>query len=455
MRTIAWTAMLFAATLASECARAQQPEEEVAFRASVTATYSDNPARTVSGESATALDGLIGLRLAHQSPDFFADGDLSVIQRTYVEGAALPSETIPNGYLNLQIGPAAGPFNWTVADNFGQISTQPFAALVASDRQNVNILSTGPNLRIPFGSRDFLDLSGRYGLDTFGDTSLDQHSYFGQADLEHEIASGSRAGLVYSYQRIDFRVAQPSPADIEEGYAKYSLAGARTYVVLEAGVDELAEATLPSHSTAHVLALLQRHLTERLTFEAAYRHAYIDTGSAFVASTRDNFTSGTDQNVESLAIPFEESQGYAQLSRTAGRLLAAVQVTASREAYPSTPGSDRHTWGSNLSGDYQLSSRFTVNVRAGYWDEIFPSTQLEGHWLDASLGASCAFGHSLLLSLSVTRTKGTGNVLLNPFTENRALLQLAYSPEAQRLLRVYDTSAPFRYYDRPVQPLPH
>ena len=131
-----------------------------------------------------------------------------------------------------------------------------------------------------------------------------------------------------------------------------------------------------------------------MTFEAAYRHAYIDTGSAFVASSRDSFTAGTDQNIEALALPFEESQGYALLTRNAGRLLAAVQVTASREAYPSAPGSDRHTSGANLSGDYQLSSKLTVSVRAGYWDETFPSTGLSGHWFDGSVGVSRTFGRS-------------------------------------------------------------
>jgi hypothetical protein len=455
MRTIAWAAVLFATISASEGARAQQPAEEFAFRAGATATYSDNPARTATGESATALDGLLGLSLAHQSSLLYVDGDMSVIQRAYVEGN-LPSETIPNGNLNLLAGPPGGLFTWTVLDNFGQISGQPFAALIANDRQNANVLSTGPNVRIPLDSHDHLELSGRYGWDRFGTSTLDDQNYTGQAALAHDIGSGSQLALLYAYQRIDFRAVTIPVAQIQQAYGKYSLAGARSYVVLEAGADRLEQGTgSTAQRTGHVLVLLQRRLTERLTFEAAYRHGYTDAANAFVSASRDGFTAGTDQNVQAVALPFEESKGYAELKRSAGRLLVAFEIAASRESYPSEPASDRRTVGSNLTVDYQLSSNFTFSLRGGYWEEKFPSSQQDGRWVDGSIGLSRKIGRSLELSLLATRTKGNGNALVSSFTEDRAVLQLVYSPGAERLQRVYDTNAPFRYYDRPLLPPPH
>jgi hypothetical protein len=456
MRTNAWAAVLLFATIsASEGARAQQPADELAFRASATATYSDNPARTATGESATALDGLLGLSLAHQSPLLYVRGDMSVIQREYVEGN-LPSETIPNGYLNLLAGPPGGLFTWTVLDNFGQISGEPFAALIANDRQNANVLSTGPNVRIPFDSHDRLELSGRYGWDRFGTSNLDDQNFTGQAALEHDLGSASQVALVYAYQRIDFSAVTIPVAQIQQAYGKYSLAGARSYVVLEAGADRLERGTgSAAESTGHVLVLLQRRLTERLTFEAAYRHGYTDTANAFVAASRDGFTAGTDQNVQAVALPFEESQGYAQLTRSAGRLLASLQIAASHESYPSEPAFDRRTLGSNLAVDYQLSSDLTFSLRGGYWKETFPGSQQDGRWVDGSIGLSRKLGRSFELSLWAARTKGNGNVLPSNFTEDRAVLQLLYSPGAERLKRVYDTNAPFRYYDRPVLPPPH
>jgi hypothetical protein len=451
MRSISWAALLLlGAVSASECALGQ---EEMAFRASATATYSDNPARTASGESATALDGLIGLRIARQSPLLFVDADLSVIQRAYIQGG-LPSETIPNGYLNLLAGQVGSLFTWTVMDNFGQISGEPFAALVASDRQNVNIFSTGPNFRIPFDSQNHLDITARYGLDTFSDSTLDDQNFRGVAELLHDVSSASQLGLVYSYQRIDFKDVALSDATLTDAYGKYTLTGARTYVVLEAGADQLEQAPTARARTSHVLALLQRHLSERLTLEVAYRHGITDAASAFVSASRNEFTAGTDQNVQARVAPFVGSEGYAQLTRSAGRLLAAVQVSASEETFPSEPASNRRTWGGRLSLDYQLSSQLTAFVRGGYWGEKFPIAQQDAHWSDASIGLTCHLGRSLELSLLGSRTKGTGNALVNPFTEDRAVLQLTYAPGAQRLRRVYDTSTPFPYYDRPVPP-PH
>jgi hypothetical protein len=453
MRTVAWAAvLLFTAVFASECARAQ--EQEVAFRASVTATYSDNPARTATAQSATALDGLVGLSVTHQSPLLYVDARASALERGYVEGN-LPSETLANGYLNLLAGPAGGLFTWTVTDSFGQISSQPFGALSANDRQNVNVLSTGPNLRIQLDSRDHFDLAGRYRLDSYGTSSLDDHGYTGQAEFAHDIGATSHAGVVYAYQRIDFQQGTLGAAKIEQAYAKYRLAGARSYIVLEAGADQLDQGVTGRQHTSHALALLQRHLTERLTFEAAYRHDYTEPAGAFVAASRDGFTVGTDQTVQALALPFEESSGYAQLTRSAGRLLAAIEITASEETYPANSASKRRTVGSNFAADYQLSSRVRFSVRAGYYEEKFPNAQQDGHWVNGSIGFSRMLGRSLQLSLLGTRIKSTGNLLNGDFTENRAVLALTYAPGAERLQRIYDTNAPFRFYDRsPPQPPP-
>lgn len=450
MRTISWAAvLLLAAVSTSECALAQ--EEEAAFRASVTATYSDNPARTATGQSATALDGLVGVRVAHQSSELFVDADLSAIERTYVEGN-YPNETIPNGYLNLLAGPAGGLFTWALADNFGQIAGEPFAALVVGDRQNVNILSTGPTLRLPLDSQDHLNVALRYGLDTFGDSSLDDQSYKGEAEFAHDLGSASQVGVMYTYQRVVFRDAAFNSADLSEAYAKYALAGARTYIVVEGGVDQLTQAPLPRSSTYHVLGLLQRHLTERLTVEAGYRHGYTTAANAFVSASRDEFTAGTDQTVQARAAPFVGSQGYAQLTRNAGRLVAAVEASGSQESFPSDPTSDRRVWAANLSADYQLSSTMTLGVRGGYFHETFLNDGLLAHWTEESVVISRRLGSSLQLSLQGLRAKGAGNALPSAFTENRAVLQLIYAPGAERLRRVYDTNAPFRFYDRPVQP---
>lgn len=460
MRTLSWAAtLLFATLLACECAEAQDQSQnqqqnqsqaqEIAVRASVTGTYSDNPARTPTGQSATALDGQVGLTVAHQSPVLYVDADVSELQRAYVEGG-LPSETIPHGYVDLLAGPPRGLLTWSVMDSFGQISSEPFGALIANDRQNINVLSTGPNLRLPLDSHDHVEVAGRYGLDSFSDSSLDDKSYSGQAQYVHDISSTSQLGVVYNNQRIEFHNSTLNAADIQEGYAQYSLAGARSYVVLEAGADQLSQGVITDAHTPHVLALLQHHLTERLTFEASYRHGYAHTGSEFVSASRDGFTAGADQNVEGVTQPFKESEGYAMLTRSAGRLLGAVQVTASQETYPGQVVFDRHTLGSNLAGDYQLSSTLSFTLRAGYWRERFSNTGEEGSFVNASVGVSQQLGRSLLLSLRADRTKGSGNVLNGGFTENRAVLVLAWAPGAKRLDRLYDTSAPLRFYDRPV-----
>lgn len=451
MRTISWAAVLLlsVAGSASEVARAQ--EQELAFIASATATYSDNAGRTTNAPvAATALDLLGGLHFVHNSPVLYADAAGSFLQRLYLQGQ-LANETIPAGNLNLVWRPAGDTFIWTVTDTLGQISTQPFAALVANDRQNVNVFSTGPDVRLAFDSEDHFDLLGRYGLDTYGNSELNDRNYRGRGALAHDFgASGSLVALVYDYRRIDFELSTLGIADIQQAYGQFRLSGARTYVVLEGGQDQLEQGSNPREHTPHILALLQRHLSETLLFEAAYAHRYTNAGESFVTSSRDAFTAGGDQTVQAVALPFEQSYGYAELKRYKGRLQLALDITAGRENYPSDPTSERHTTGTNLSLDYQLASRMTCNFRAGYYKQTFPVLLQTEEWVSGSAGVTRQLGPSLALSLSVMRTKGTGDVLNARFTEDRAWLVLSYEPGAERLQKIYDANAPLRLYDRPV-----
>jgi hypothetical protein len=456
MRTISWAAvpLLLLAVAASQGARAQQ--QELAFIASGTVTYSDNAARTTNAPiAATALDLLAGLHFAHNSQVLYADVAGSFLQRLYLQGP-LSNETIPSGNLNIVWRPAGEVFTWTITDTLGQISSQPFAALVASDRQNVNVFSTGPDFRLRIDSEDHFDLLARYGADTYGNSELNDRNYRGRGVLAHDFgASGSQISLVYDYRRLDFELNTLGTADIQQAYGQYRLSGARTYVVLEGGEDQLEEGTNPREHTPHILALLQRHLSETVIFEAAYAHRYTNAGEAFVVESRDPFTAGGDQTVQAVALPFEQSYGYAELKRYKGRLQLALDVNAGSENFPSDPTSERHTVGTDVSAHYQLAARMACDLRVGYYKQTFPDLQQDEQWVSGSAGVIRQLSPSLALSLNVMRTKGTGNVLNARFTEDRAWLVLSYEPGAERLQRVYDANAPLRLYDRPVPPAQH
>jgi len=127
-----------------------------------------------------------------------------------------------------------------------------------------------------------------------------------------------------------------------------------------------------------------------------------------------------------------------------------------REKFPADVTSERHASGGNLAADYQLASRLTFNVRAGYYEQTFPALQpvQNEHWVSGSVGLSRQLSSSLHLAFTAMRTKGTGNVLNARFAENRAWLVLSYEPGAARLQRIYDANAPLRIYDRPVVTTP-
>jgi hypothetical protein len=97
-----------------------------------------------------------------------------------------------------------GTLLWVVQDDFGQAQVDPFSPVIPSNRENINYVSTGPDLHLRLGAVGFVDMSGRYARTEYQVSPFDSQLLLGSIAVGRFLSSGSSISLDGSAQRVLF-----------------------------------------------------------------------------------------------------------------------------------------------------------------------------------------------------------------------------------------------------------
>ena len=156
-----------------------------------------------SPQNADVVTGEAALQLRERRRNFDLDLTGGVVYRKYgIDGVS--DDTLPsvNGLLRFEFSPER--FAWSVSEQLGQRALNPNDGLLPSDRESVNVVSTGPDLRLPTGPDWWVTLGARAGRVDFGDSPLDNYRIAARVGTEHELRSGRLLSLTLSDARTDF-----------------------------------------------------------------------------------------------------------------------------------------------------------------------------------------------------------------------------------------------------------
>ncbi len=153
-----------------------------------------------------------------------------------------PSELIGrfDGRASISIVPER--LTWTLQDDFGQGVLNSFGAQTPSNIENINSVSTGPDLKFRLGGTAFLDLLGRYSQVHFSRSPFDSTRGLGGLELGLQLSARSMIALNGSAERVLFKnTVVNTDFDLSRAYASYDLAGARTQLTAKLGATRVNE----------------------------------------------------------------------------------------------------------------------------------------------------------------------------------------------------------------------
>ena len=400
-------------TIAGTPARA----DEFFYDLRVGAGHSDNIFRTSTDPVGETVLGL-GATLDYTYTGSRVEGSLvgDVVYYEYLEDA-FDSNVVGNVVADLRAALVPDTLTWVFGNNFGQALTDPFEAVTPDSLENVNYFETGPDLTIRLGSRNSLEVFGRWTDTWYEKNPYNNQGWQGGVALARELARGSTVALNATIVNADYSDL-PSDNDyqIQEYFASYEMTGARTSIVAELGYRSLEQYDTTTGGTLLRLQV-ERTVSAQSTLALQVGSSYGDTASLLqdwqegsppagaetpiVATTtvaqdnyaqldwtttgqRTRFGLGAGYHDLSYEGQSELDNHYVQLDGAVSRTIRqSLTVGAQLLWYDyvyDQPGQDYNQLNAVASISWRPVQRFYVDVEAQYYDRSGPAEYDEMQW---------------------------------------------------------------------------
>ena len=362
-----------------------------------------------------------------------------------------------------------GRLIWVVRDDFGQSAVDPYTPVTPNNIENINYLTTGPDLKWRFGAVNFVDVSARYARAQYQTSPFNSNRVLASVGVGRDISAAAAVSLNANTEHVMFdNTAVNADFNRSSGFGRYEVHGARTDFVGELGVTVINQSGVNALTTTPVpvirlgpgtpapgfagLALLAEPagtLTGPL--------AKFELSRKISASAKVIFTAGQDLTDQSSSFSGQTtgvsglntitpgvltSDSYRMTYASAGwqylRNRTTLSVTArwERDIYPGLSSLDL----TRPSVDFNLERRLTSTLKVqllGRWDKFnYPYSTLTAqtfgstNYADSVLGAALVWRHGRGLEIRLrcdhdTYTVSNGNT---GYHETRAFLTVGYRP---------------------------
>jgi hypothetical protein len=408
--------------------------ETLAYGVDVGVGESDNvtlvPTNKVSQTMALA-DVDFDIKKQSRLLDLSAKGDFTDIN--YLQGA----------YGNQVIGRFDGAahvaliperLTWALTDHFGQAALDPFTPTTPTNLENINFVSTGPDLNLRLGPTSFFNASARFARAQYQTSPFNSNRLAGNLAWGLQLSAQSSASLNGETERVLFdNTVLNSDFEHTSGFARYEVQGARNDFSADLGATTISQS---GSSTTGGLARIQlaRKLSAAAKLTLSVGRDLTDASTSF-----SNLQSGAIGVVGTAPAPLT-SNSYTTHYASPGweyqrnRTTFALSGRWERDVYGGQPQLDYTRSGAEFRVDRRLTRALTAEILGRYYKTDYP------HAIVAPANGSTGFDDELIAGI-LTWRHGRGlevklkcehdarvAVGINGYRENRAILTVGYRP---------------------------
>jgi len=331
----------------------------------------------------------------------------------------------------MQFGFVPERAGWTIQDNFGQTRTNSLAADTPLNRQQVNYLSTGPDLVLPIGGTMSLTAEGRWSRATFSETPADDRQLSGVVGIADKLSGGSSLSLDVAAQRVNYDVSTPdNDYNVRSAYLQYDGKSPRTTLRMQAGYTQLHD-SLGDKSRPLATFVLSHRLTLRTKLTIDAGTTFSDSAQQFrLAQTLGGVALGSTDALVGTD-PLRADHASAAWSFDGARTTFQARATWQRERHEQYVTLDRDGSLGSITLTRRIRPTVTVALSGYYGRQKFSDI---GTTIDDWSGEAALTWHITQLFAMVAGAghyAGNSSVSVNsPFayvyTENRASIRFTY-----------------------------
>lgn len=400
---------------------------EFGYGLGYTATRSDNITRVPTNEiSETTHSFLAGFSYFELTSDVDARILAQAEFRDYQDDI-FNDETVYDlrSFLLWTISPQR--FTWTVGDTYEQTRIRATAADTPSNRTNVNVFSTGPDVYLRFNPVHTLALGARAGNVYTGRANADNDRFSGVVRWLYQATSSSIYGLNYEGRTVNY-----DDSTVNTDYTSHNMflradyRPSRSQYVIDLGVTKInpergrdLDGTLARFSW-------NRRLTTESSFGMSASGVFSDTGADILAASTAPTPATSLTSGEITSDVFYAKRGSLYYTRRGTRFGLDFSLYTQDLDYETTLR-DRKEDGGRLRLGFFYSEATTLTLstgqnRADYRDFVRRDTDR-----DSSIRLGYRLRRNITLALEGRRTDRSSTDPAGEYIDNRVLLSILYS----------------------------
>ena len=321
-------------------------------------------------------------------------------------------------------------FTWTVEDYLTQTSVLSLAPDTPSNRQQVNVFSTGPDFKVRLSPVQSLKFGGRYTRNSYETTDLDNTRNAGELGWIYQISPITSLSLIYTAQtvRYDNKVIN-TDFDRQDAYLQVENRMSRNIFLLNAGVTTIERNNLPDETASLGRFSWTRIMSAVSTFNLSVASELSDVG-------RQTLAAGQAASANQQAIPGASNTGDIFRTNSASatfnrkRLFGrdSISIFRAKDEYKSSPVVEERK-GGNIDMAYEFAGSRAASIFAGYVKTESNLTIPATEYKDKNFGLRffSRFAKNFTVGLQLGRNERENVDVLQSYTERKAILVFSYS----------------------------
>ena len=319
-------------------------------------------------------------------------------------------------------------FSWVVQEDYGSAQLDPFVALIPTNLEDVNVVSTGPDFQLRFSRTLFLRLAARYALAHYEVSPLDGKTALGRISLGRELSAHSEFTVNADFEQLRFdNTVVNTNYDRRRFYFGYQIQGARTEITANLG-DSQYNGARHWVSTPTAELHLVRALSTKAKLALTAGRQYTDSSDSFPILHAGAAGGIVIAQVAGTSATYLTNYGSASWSLQYPRTKFEVSARFERRTYAEVQASDLTYSDAELHIERKLTPRLTFTILGSVDRNQYNNLGLTYENSRAAAGLVVQLQQRLDLGIRYEHVHRNDSQLTGEFTENRGFVTLTYRP---------------------------
>jgi len=331
-----------------------------------------------------------------------------------------------------------GRLTWVLQDDYGQAAIDPFTAVTPNNLENINYLSTGPDMSLRLGGVSFVNLSARYSRAQYETSPYSSNRGLGSLAVGEYLSPGASVSLNADFERVMFEnTVLNTDFDRTSAFGRYALHGARTDFEGDLGASRISEAGTTDTGPL-VKAQLSRLLSAAAKLTLTAGRELTDSSSSFsTLQTGPTVGGGIIGSAPAALTSSNYTSDYASVGWQYGRNRTNIGLAIrwEKDTYSGQPLLDVDRPSADFNIDRQLTRAFSAQLlgrfyKTDYLNAAIASNTASSQYDDWFVGGALIWRHGRGLEIRLRYNHDSHVVSAggSGYSDNRIFLTVGYRP---------------------------